>query len=71
MSATKTSAANLVQAMKDLSAEWSHTRASWRDTQSDHFARTYLDPLPSQVSRALVAMEEIEALLRKVHADCD
>ena len=68
---TRGSAANLVQAMKDLSVEWQQTKASWRDVKSQEFERTYLDVLPSHIARATAVMEEIDALLRKIRSDCE
>lgn len=61
----------LIQAMKELSAEWDRTRASWRDVKSLEFEAKYLTELPQHVRRAAEAMEEIEAVLRKVRADCE
>ena len=68
---TRTSAANLAQAMKELSLEWQQTRAEWRDAKAIEFDDTYLEVLPQQVARATAAMEELEALLKKVRRDCE
>lgn len=65
------SAANLAQAAKDLSIHWQETKASWRDVKTREFEASYLDQLPSHVARAMAAMEEIDALLRKVRNDCE
>jgi hypothetical protein len=65
------SAANLVQAAKDLSVHWQETKAFWRDVKSQEFESTYLDQLPSHVARATAAIEEIDGLLRKVRSDCE
>ena len=67
----KVSASNLVQAVKDLSIEWQQTRTYWHDIKSQEFERSYLDPIPEYVRRARTAMEEIDALLRKVRHDCE
>jgi hypothetical protein len=68
---TRTSAANLAQAMKELTLEWQETRAQWRDAKAIEFDNTYLEILPQQVARATAAMEELEALLKKVRRDCE
>jgi hypothetical protein len=68
---TRTSAANLAQAIKDLSVEGQQTRADWRDAKAIEFDDTYLEVLPQQVARATAAMEELEALLKKVRRDCE
>ena len=67
----KASAANLVQAVKDLSAEWRVAGESWHDVKSAEFQREYLEQIPDFVTRARTAMEELEGLLRKVRSDCE
>jgi hypothetical protein len=68
---TRSSAANLVQSMKDLSLEWQETKSSWRDVKSAEFEGAYLDLLPNHIARAMSAIEEIDGLLRKVRSDCE
>ena len=68
---TSTSAANLAQAMKNLSVQWQQTRAEWRDAKAIEFDDTYLEVLPQQVARATAAIEELETLLKKVRRDCE
>ena len=68
---TRSSAANLAQAMKDLSLAWQETRSQWRDTKAIEFDDQYLEVLPQHVARASSAMEEIEALLKKVRSACE
>lgn len=64
-------AANLVQAMKELSIEWDRTKAHWRDVKAHEFEETYLETLPSQVTKALSVVEEIDTLLSKIRSDCE
>ena len=61
----------LVQAMKELSAEWDRARSYWRDAKSLDFEKKYLAELPAHIRRASEAMEEIETVLRKVRNDCE
>jgi hypothetical protein len=68
---TRTSAANLAQAMKELSLAWQQTRADWRDAKSIEFDDRYLEVLPQHVGRATSAMEEIDGLMKKVRSDCE
>jgi hypothetical protein len=68
---TRVSASNLVQAMKDLSAEWQQAKESWRDAKAREFEERYLDPLPGYIARATAVMEEVETLMRKVRKDCE
>ena len=68
---TRASAANLVQAVKDLSFEWNQTKSYWHDVKSQQFERDYLEQIADYTGRARVAMEEIDVLLRKVRSDCE
>lgn len=68
---TRATAANLAQATKDLSIAWQQTKSSWRDVKSAEFEGKFLDPLPGYIVRASAAIEELDALLRKVKADCE
>lgn len=68
---TRTSAANLAQAMKDLSLAWQQTRAQWRDAKAIEFDDRYLEVLPQHVARATAAIEELDGLLKKVRSECE
>jgi hypothetical protein len=64
-------AANILSdAAKQLNAEWEQTRASWRDAKSLEFYETYLSAIPDLVTKGNAAINEVEALLRKVRQDC-
>ena len=64
-------ASNLVQAAKELNAEWEQTKESWRDVKAQEFEHTYLEDLPHHLARAAAVIEELDILLRKVRIDCD
>ena len=64
-------AANLIQAVKELSVDWRETRASWRDLKSQEFERKYLEEIPDHAAQATAVMAEIEILLRRVRSDCE
>lgn len=68
---TKSSAASLHQASKDLAAEWHLAKAHWHDVKSIEFEQQYFEELPNRIMRALSVMEEIDTLLRKVRHDCE
>ena len=68
---TRSSAANLVQAAKDLAVAWDQTKETWRDVKSREFEEHYLEQLPNHIVRATAVIEEIDAVLRKVKADCE
>ena len=68
---TKASAANLIQALKELMFEWDRTKAYWLDAKSRDFERTYIELLPDHVVRATTVIQDIDALLKKVKSDCE
>lgn len=68
---SRTSGANLMQAMKDLSLRWQETKTYWHDAKSQEFERRWMDEIPDHVARAVSVMEELDTILRKVHADCE
>ena len=65
------SASNLAQAARLLNLEWEKTKEHWRDSKSAEFEHQYLEDLPGQVMAAIAAMEEMEAMLKKVRTDCE
>lgn len=70
MSATG-SGASLGHATKNILVEWERTAPLWNDARGREFHAKYMEELPANVSRALAAIQEIEALLRKVRNDCE
>jgi len=68
---TKGSAANIVQAAKDLSLDWEQTKTYWRDAKCLEFEKEYLAEIPNIVTRTITAMQELDALLGKVRSDCE
>ncbi len=68
---TKGSASNLQEAMKNLSAAWHQVKEEWRDAKSFEFEQKYIESLPRDVAQAIGAMEEVDALLKKVRRDCE
>ena len=67
----RSSASNLNSAVKNLNVQWQQTRSYWRDAKSLEFEQSYLEPLPSLAARATAVIEEIDAVLRKIKADCE
>lgn len=61
----------LTLATRNLMARWDETRVSWRDQKAVDFEATYLAELSEQVGTALRALEELDHLLEKIHADCE
>ena len=64
------SSSNLETATRDLLTAWARAQESWRDQQSRHFEKTYLEPLPELVTQARDALSHLEGILRKIKHDC-
>ncbi len=61
----------LTLATRQLLSRWEETRHSWRDQKADEFENLYLSEISNNLNSTLRAMEELEQLLDKIHADCD
>lgn len=61
----------LTLATRHLMARWDETRVSWRDQKAADFEATYLAELSEQVASSLRALEELDHLLERIHADCE
>ena len=68
---SKVNSSNLESAARDLMVAWDDVRSWWRDQKSQEFERHYLEKIPGQITVARQAMEEIDAILRKVRNDCE
>ena len=61
----------LTLATRHLLSRWEETRHSWRDQKADEFEKLYLSEISENLNSTLRAMEELELLLDKIHADCE
>ncbi len=61
----------LTLATRQLQASWQETRNSWRDAKAQEFEEIYLAELTTGINSAFRAIEELDHLLEKIHADCD
>jgi len=68
---SRVSSAPLEDAVKEVLAEWSHVKSSWRDAKAADFEKTYIERIPEIVAPARTVIEEIDVLLRKVRNDCE
>ncbi len=64
------SQATLARAAKDLFIRWDITTGSWRDDTCAQFEKKYISVLRVEVSKSKSAMENIDAILNHIHADC-
>jgi hypothetical protein len=61
----------LTMATRQLMGRWEETCQSWQDRKADEFEATYLSEVQATVSAAIRALEDLDQLLDKVHADCE
>jgi hypothetical protein len=61
----------LTMTTRQLFSRWEETCNSWRDQKTADFEALYLSEVKDTVNTALRALEEIDRLLEKVHADCE
>jgi hypothetical protein len=56
---------------RELARNWDETKGFWRDAKAQEFERLYVHELSARVAKALSAAEKINAMLAKIHEDCD
>jgi len=61
----------LVGLTRELSLEWAETKNRWHDAKSEEFDRKFMVELAAHVNRAVVVLEQLEELLKKVRNDCE
>ena len=67
----RVSSSPIDESIKELMAAWSHTRDSWRDQQAIAFEKDFLEKLPAIANQARSAIDELDAVMRKIRQDCD
>jgi hypothetical protein len=60
----------LVGLTRDISLEWAETKNYWRDVKSEEFERRFMAELSAHVNRAIIVLEQMDELLKKVRSDC-
>jgi hypothetical protein len=61
----------LVGLTRELLLQWEETKNYWRDAKSEEFERKYLTELSAHVNRAIIVLDQLEELLKKVRSDCE
>jgi hypothetical protein len=56
---------------RELSLRWADTKTHWRDARSGEFENRYMLELIANVDRAVIIVDKLEALLKKVREDCE
>lgn len=61
----------LLDSTRQLLNRWTETRNAWRDAKATEFEELYLSELSNNVHSAIRAIDELEQILSKIHADCE
>jgi hypothetical protein len=61
----------LVGLTRDISLEWAETKNYWRDVKSEEFERRFMAELSVHVNRAVLVLDQMDELLKKVRSDCE
>jgi len=61
----------LVGLTREITLRWDETKVHWRDAKSDEFDRHFMQELNANVSRAVLIVEKLDELLKKVRSDCE
>lgn len=63
--------AKLIQAGKNLVADWQQVREAWRDENCRRFEKKYIARLETDIRAAAQAMDHIAAMLGSARRDCE
>jgi hypothetical protein len=64
------SQAKLKRAAKDLLVCWQRTSANWRDDNRRELEKKLLTPLQSEIRKAELAMERMDAMINQIQHSC-
>ena len=61
----------LAAATRELALQWERTKNYWRDQKSAEFEKKYLEELFLYSDKAVMVIEKLDELLKKVRSDCE
>jgi hypothetical protein len=56
---------------RDLFERWRQTRESWMDAKAREFDDRFMKELETAVNLAIIRMQTLDAVLRRVRRDCE
>jgi hypothetical protein len=56
---------------RELALQWEQTKNHWRDQKSEEFEKKYLQELFQYSDKAVMVIEKLDELLKKVRTDCE
>ena len=61
----------LIGLTREITLRWTETQAHWHDAKSEEFEHRFMSELSVHVNRAVLVLEQMEELLKKVRSDCE
>ncbi len=61
----------LAAATRELALQWEQVKNYWRDQRSAEFEKKYLEELFAYSDKAVLTIEKLDELLKKVRSDCE
>jgi hypothetical protein len=61
----------LASSTRELSLQWEQVKNYWRDQRSEEFEKKYLQELYVYADKAVLVIEKLDELLKKVKTDCE
>ena len=61
----------LAASTRELALQWEQTKNYWRDQKSGEFEKKYLEELFVYSDKAILVIEKLDELLKKVRSDCE
>ncbi len=56
---------------RELSNNWQQAKGYWQDAKSAEFERDYIEPLVSNVEKALTVIDELDKVVARIRRDCE
>lgn len=56
---------------RDLLRIWQETEESWRDQKGREFDSNYMQPMFDAIDHAVMAIEDLDNVLKKLKSDCE
>jgi hypothetical protein len=61
----------LVGLTREISLRWEETKEHWRDARSEEFDRRFMAELDASVNRAVLIVDKLDEVLKKLRSDCE
>jgi hypothetical protein len=65
------SKSRLASSTRELALQWEQAKNFWRDQKSAEFEKKYLEELFLYSDKAVMVIEKLDEVLKKVRSDCE